>query len=88
MPPPAFANKASELAPKLKPRTDVASPTANKIIVTPRRLVPTTAIPITATDKYISGKAKVLRGKEERTRKYSAGNIEFSKKIRQSFDKK
>jgi hypothetical protein len=48
IPPPALANSASELAPKLKPKRAVVLFVANNIAVTPNRLEPTTAIPITA----------------------------------------
>ncbi len=48
IPPPAFANSAREDAPKLNPRTAAVSPVSNSTPATPRRLVPTTAIPMTA----------------------------------------
>ncbi len=48
IPPPALANRASDDAPKLKPSTAVASPVSIRMPVTPKRLVPTTAMPITA----------------------------------------
>ncbi len=48
IPPPAFANNASELAPKLKPSKAVVLLVIIMIPVTPKRLTPTTAIPITA----------------------------------------
>ena len=48
IPPPAFANKAMELAPKENPSNAVVLSVNNNTKVTPRRLEPTTAIPITA----------------------------------------
>ena len=48
IPPPAFANSARELAPKLKPKRAVVLFVANNTAVTPNRLEPTTAMPITA----------------------------------------
>ncbi|OPZ63875.1 MAG: hypothetical protein BWY85_01473 [Firmicutes bacterium ADurb.Bin506] len=48
MPPPALAKSARELAPKLNPSTDVASPVSISTAATPSKLVPTTARPMTA----------------------------------------
>ncbi len=60
MPPPAFANKASELAPKLNPRMAVASPAIMKTAVTPSKLVPTTAMPMTAPPRKPARKANLM----------------------------
>ncbi len=48
MPPPAFANRASELAPKLKPSSAFVSRVIRITSAAPSSVPPTTAMPITA----------------------------------------
>ena len=60
IPPPAFAKRARELAPKEKPSRMEASPTIHRTVVTPSRAQPTTSRPMTAPPRKPMRKAGLM----------------------------